>query len=163
MDDASSGQIQAVLTRSQPDGQKSKSDHSGCQNLGWPDSGEGGQNPATMTGRFWILAPARFWWWLTAWTWRSTASFKRWSNASVVCFLKFTLHILSNENNFLVDYYFLPYQTLKNAEIILRWNKRSIREIQGRGDPLSFHKNSRSLSLPLGQSLHLLAAPSHFF
>jgi hypothetical protein len=37
---------------------------------------------------------------------------------------------LSNRNHFPVDYYFRPYQTPKNTEIILRRNKRSIREYQ---------------------------------
>jgi hypothetical protein len=33
-------------------------------------------------------------------------------------FPKFTKHFWSNRNHFPVDYYFRPYQTPKNAEII---------------------------------------------
>jgi len=33
---------------------------------------------------------------------------------------------LSNINHFSIDYYFHPYQTPENAEIILLRNKRSI-------------------------------------
>jgi hypothetical protein len=41
-------------------------------------------------------------------------------------FPKFTKHFLSNKNHFSANYYFRPYQTLKNVEIILRRNKQNI-------------------------------------
>jgi hypothetical protein len=39
---------------------------------------------------------------------------------SVNHFPKFTKHFLSNRNHFSVDYYFRPYQTPENAEIIFQ-------------------------------------------
>jgi hypothetical protein len=39
---------------------------------------------------------------------------------SVNHFLKFTKQFLSNRNHFSVDYYFRPYQTPKNNEIIFQ-------------------------------------------
>jgi hypothetical protein len=93
----------------------SDSDTDQCQNLAC-------RNPATVAG---------FRWW-------STASFKRWSSASVVwekwftllkCvnnFSKFTKHFLSNENYFKLTIIFRPHQTPENVENILRRNKQNI-------------------------------------
>jgi hypothetical protein len=39
---------------------------------------------------------------------------------SVNHFLKFTKHFWSNRNHFPVDYYFRPYQTPENAEVIFQ-------------------------------------------
>jgi transposase len=109
-----------------------ESDHSGSQNLAWPDFDKGGWNPTTVTGCCQIPASARFRWWSTAWTWRLIASFKKGSNVSTAWekwftllkslnhFSKFTKHFLSNGNHFPIDYYFPFHQTPKNAKIIFQ-------------------------------------------
>jgi hypothetical protein len=56
----------------------------------------------------------------------------RLASSENVFFPKFTKHFLSNRNHFPVDYYFRPYQTPENAEIIFQKSfytetKRSIK------------------------------------